>query len=96
MTKDEIHEGIIRVSLYCDSDTSDKTAGYYLDNKYAKLVKKYNLKPGERVQYKLIDGEPEILSKIHVNKKVGSALFVNHLRLILIKYPKMPLLKFLT
>ena len=64
MTKDEIHEGIVRLNLYCDSDTSDITSGYYLDNKYAHLVKKYNMKPGDRVQYKLIDGNPEIIKKI--------------------------------
>ena len=70
MSKNKLHEGIIRLNLYCDSDTSDITSGYYLDGRYAHYVKKHNLKPGDRLQYKIIDGELKIIGKVHVTKKV--------------------------
>jgi len=70
MTKNEIHEGIIDLILTCNNpDDSNYDSGDYLDYDF---LEKHNLKPGDKIQYKL-DNETDkviILGKIQTTKTI--------------------------
>ena len=63
-----VHEGIISLFIECDDpDDSDFRNNEFLE---PETLKKHNLKPGDRVQYRKTDGDIVILGKIYTKRIV--------------------------
>ena len=64
----ETHEGIINLLVECD-DPDDYEFRSSVDLE-PELLKKHNLEPGDRIQYKIINDDIVILGKIHTKKHI--------------------------
>ena len=62
------HEGIINLLVECD-DSDDYEFRSSVDLE-PELLKKHNLEPGDRIQYKIINDDIVILGKIHTKKHI--------------------------
>lgn len=68
MTDNNIHEGIIEMVVTCeDPNDNNYNMGDYIDKETLDL---HDLKPGDRVQYEIINDDVVILGKIYTKKVI--------------------------